>query len=163
MNPPLLPTRTGQRLLAIVGWWNIAFAVLHVVIIFAGGSGYRYFGAGDKMARAAEAGDPKPTIITAGLTLLFLVFGLYALSAAGQFRRLPLARWAVLGIGVLYLLRGILVGPQAWWAIQHPDQVPLRFVLFSAVALLLGVMCVYGVMLRWKELDATPVKAGQHA
>lgn len=158
------PTQTGKRLLAIVGWWNIAFAVLHIVIIFAGGSGYRYFGAGEQMARLAEAGNPKPTIITSGLTVLFLGFGLYALSAAGNIRRLPLTRLVVLGIGILYLLRGILVGPQAWWAIQHPDQVPLRFVFFSAVALVLGVLCVYGLMLRWKELGpATATKAAQHA
>ncbi len=153
MNATFLPAKTGKRLLTIVGWWNIVFAVLHVIIIFMKGSGYRYFGAGEQMARAAEAGNPKPTLITGGLTVIFLGFGFYALSAAGRVRRLPLTRWIVLGIGVLYLLRGILVGPQAWWAIQHPEQVPLRFVLFSAVALLLGLMCVYGVMLRWKELN----------
>jgi len=162
MNSTLRPISTGQRLLMIMGWWNIAFAVLHVIIIFMKGSGYRYFGAGEQMARAAEAGNPKPTLITAGLTVIFLGFGLYALSAGGQFRRLPLTRWIVLGIGVLYLLRGILVGPQAWWAIQHPDQVPLRFVLFSAVALLLGVVCVYGVMLRWKELGPGTAMGVQH-
>ena len=162
MNSTLKHITTGKRLLTIVGWWNIAFAVLHVIIIFMKGSGYRYFGAGEQMARAAEAGNPKPTLITAGLTVIFLGFGFYALSAAGQVRRLPLTRWIVLGIGVLYLLRGILVGPQAWWAIQHPDQVPLRFVLFSAVALLLGVVCVYGVMLRWKDLNPRTAMGVQH-
>ena len=118
----------------------------------------------EEMARLAEAGNPKPTIITAGLAVMFLGFGLYVLSAAGKLRRLPLTRWVVLAIGVLYLLRGILVGPQARWAIQHPDKVPLRFVFFSAVALVLGVFCVYGLMLRWKELGpAASAKAVQHA
>lgn len=158
MNHPL-----GGLLLAIVGWWNIAFALLHVVIIFVGGKGYRYFGAGEAMARRAEVGDPMPTVITTGLTILFLVFGLYSLSAAGQWRRLPLTRFVVLAIGILYILRGILVGPQIWWAIHFPDLVPLRFVLFSSVALLLGVLCVYGVTLNWKNLDSKPVKAAHNA
>jgi hypothetical protein len=156
------PSSRGQWLLAIVGWWNVAFAALHIVIIFLGGSGYRYFGAGEQMARLAEAGNPKPAIITTGLTVLFLGVGFYALSAAGQLRPLPLTRWVALGVGVLYLLRGILVGPQAWWAVQHPDLVPLRFVLFSTVALLLGGICVYGVMLRWKELNPKMAKAVPH-
>ena len=148
----LLPTKADTRLLAMVGWWNIAFALLHIAIILMGGRGYRYFGAGENMAVLAEAGNLKPAIITAGLAAVFLVFGLYALSAAGHIRRLPLTRLVVLGIGLLYLLRGVLLGPQAWWAVQQPGKVPLRFLLFSGVALLLGVMCVYGVTLRWREL-----------
>ena len=147
-----MTARLGPRLLAVAGWWNVAFAALHVVIIFMGGRGYRYFGAGEEMARAAEVGNPKPTFITSGLTVLFVLFGLYAFAAAGQLRRLPLTRWLVLGIGVLYVLRGILAAPQAVWAWQYPQLVPRRFVFFSAVALVLGVITLYGLSLRWKEL-----------
>jgi hypothetical protein len=142
----------GKNLLALAGWWNLAFAGLHIVIIAIGGAGYRYFGAGERMARAAEAGDLKPTIITAGLTVMFAFFGLYLLAAAGKLRQLPWARFVALGIGILYLLRGILVAPQARWAWQYPQQVPLRFVLFSGVALLLGLATLYGAVLRWSDL-----------
>ncbi len=72
MNATFLPAKTSKRLLTIVGWWNIVFAVLHVIIIFMKGSGYRYFGAGEQMARAAETGNPKPTLITAGLTVILV-------------------------------------------------------------------------------------------
>jgi hypothetical protein len=156
-------SRLGSRLLALAGWWNIAFAVLHLVILFMGGRGYRYFGAGEQMARAAEAGDSKPALITSGLTVMFVLFGLYALAAAGHIRRLPLTRWLVLAIGILYVLRGILAGPQAVWAWQRPELVPLRFVLFSGVALVLGVITVYGVRLRWQDLGARPAEVAQHA
>lgn len=147
-------TRWGRWLLVLVGWWNFAFAALHVVIIFMGGAGYRYFGAGEGMARAAEMGSPRPTIITSALTVAFFLFGLVLLSAAGRVRRLPAVRWMALGIGILYLLRGVLVAPQAWWAWEHPGQVPPRFVLFSAVALLLGLAGTSGTILRWTELRA---------
>lgn len=151
-------TRWGRWLLALSAWWNFAFAVLHVVIIFMGGAGYRYFGAGEGMARAAEMGSLRPTIITSGLTAIFFLFGVVMLSAAGQTRRLPAVRWVALAIGVLYVLRGVLVAPQAWWAWQHPGLVPLRFVIFSAVALLLGLAGTSGTILRWTELRAE--KAG---
>jgi hypothetical protein len=144
----------GRTLLSLCGWWNLAFAVLHVAIIAMDGPGYRYFGAGEQMARAAEAGDPKPAMITAVLTLLFVLIGLCLLSAAGQIRTLPGVRWAALAIGILYFLRGTLVAPQAWWAWQYPQQVPLRFVFFSAVSLAVGVATVYGTMLRWRKLHS---------
>lgn len=141
----------GDTFLALAGWWNLAFAALHVVIIAMGGSGYRYFGAGEQMASAAEANDPKAAMITAGLALMFALFGLCLLSAAGSIRTFPGVRWAALAIGILYMLRGILVAPQAVWAWHHPQQVPLRFVLFSALALTIGIATVYGAMRRWRE------------
>ena len=151
-----MDARTGSRLLALFGWWNLAFAVLHVVIIFVGGVGYRYFGAGENMAKAADAGELRPTVITAGLTLMFAVFGMYALSAAGRVRQLPAAKYVVAGIGVLYLLRGLLVAPQAWWAYTHPSAVPTRFVMFSGFALLMGIVCLQGVALIWKTPALRP-------
>ncbi|HTK94151.1 MAG TPA: hypothetical protein VL382_00820 [Terriglobales bacterium] len=141
----------GRTLLAIFGWWNIAFALLHVVIIVWGAGGYRYFGAGEGMARAAEAGSLRPAVITGLLTLMFVLWGLVAFSAAGIGRRVGIAKYAVVLIGVLYILRGVLAGPQAVWMYQHPDQVPLRFVLFSLVALGLGIIGLWGVSLVWRD------------
>ena len=141
----------GRTLLAIFGWWNIAFAVLHVVIIGMGGAGYRYFGAGEEMARAAEAGSMRPTVITSLLTVMFALWGLVAFSAAGIVRRPGIAKYLVAGIAGLYVLRGALVAPQMWWRVQHPDQVPLRFVMFSLVALGLGIIGLWGVSLTWKD------------
>ena len=154
-----MDARTGRRLLAIFGWWNIAFAVLHAVIIAVGGPGYRYFGAGEEMARAAEAGKAHPTVVTAGLTFTFAFFALYVFSAAGYVRHLPLAKYVVAAIGVLYLLRGILIAPQAVWLYRHAGALPVRFLVFSGVALVLGVMCLQGVALIWKDAESVAVRA----
>ena len=153
-----MDARAGSRLLVLFGWWNLVFALLHVVIIVVGGAGYRYFGAGEGMAKAADAGELRPTVITAGLTVMFAVFGMYALSAAGRFRHLPAAKYVVAGIGVLYLLRGLLAAPQAWWAYTHPGVVPGRFVMFSCFALLMGIVCLQGVALVWKTPALRPAE-----
>ena len=141
----------GRTLLAIFGWWNVAFAALHIGIIVVGGPGYRYFGAGDAMARAAEAGSPKPAIITGLLTLMFALWGVLAFSAAGIWRPQAMAKYLVAVIATLYVLRGALAAPQTWWMYQHPEQVPLRFVMFSLVALGLGIIGLWGVSLVWKD------------
>ena len=48
--------------------------------------------------------------LTIGLVLAFCLAGLYALSATGDIRRLPLKRMAVITIVVLYSLRALAGG-----------------------------------------------------
>ena len=48
--------------------------------------------------------------LTIGLVLAFCLAGLYALSATGDIRRLPLTRAAVITIVVLYSLRALAGG-----------------------------------------------------
>lgn len=48
-------------------------------------------------------------LVGGGAALLPAAFGLYALSGAGRFRRLPLLRTGLVAIGGLYLLRGLFI------------------------------------------------------
>ena len=48
--------------------------------------------------------------LTIGLVLAFCLAGLYALSATGDIRRLPLTRTAIITIVVLYSLRALVGG-----------------------------------------------------
>lgn len=86
---------------------NAVAALLHVGCIVFGASWYRFFGAGEGMARLAEAGDWRPTIITAGIVVVLSVWALYALSGAGAIRTLPLLRIGLCAIAAVYLLRGL--------------------------------------------------------
>ena len=125
-------------------------AVLHVVIIVMGAPAYRYFGAGERMARLDEQGSLVPAIVTAFLTLVFAVWAAYGLSGAGLLRRLPLMRTGLIVIGVLYTARGILLGPQAVWFLSgYRDAVPPRQLVFSAVSLLTGLAYLAGTREAW--------------
>ena len=53
--------------------------------------------------------------LTIGLALAFALAGLYALSATGDIRRLPLTRTAIIVIIVLYSLRALARG---WACVQ---------------------------------------------
>ena len=83
-------------------------ALLHVAIILGGPDWYRFFGAGERMARQAALGSPYPTIITAGIAAVLAVWSLYGLSGADVIRQLPMLRLALVLIAAVYLLRGVL-------------------------------------------------------
>lgn len=143
----------GKRLLLAGGLLNFCVALLHVGIIFAGAPAYRFFGAGEQMARMVEAGSPLPALLTFVLALIFAAFGFYGLSGAGAFRRLPLLKLAVLLIGGIYTLRGLLV-VFAVFALFTGYASPemLAAAIFSAAALLVGLLYLVGAALNWDYL-----------
>ncbi len=97
-----------NRWLLIGGVVTGVAALLHVAIILGGPDWYRFFGAGERMARQAALGSPYPAIITAGIAAVLAVWSLYGLSGAGVIRQLPLLRLALVLIAAVYLLRGVL-------------------------------------------------------
>jgi len=141
-----------RLLLRAAGASSVAIALLHVAIIFAGGSGYRYFGAGEEMARAAEAGSLFPAALTAGIAMVFLAFGCYAFSATGIGRRLPLLRAGLVAIGLIFTLRGLAVFPQAR-AATRGEPLPARDVVFSTVSLGVGILYMAGTLTAWRALE----------
>jgi hypothetical protein len=148
----------GDRLLRIGGVLNLGVAALHVGIVFFGAPAYRFFGAGEDMASWAEQASPLPAIITLGLALLFAVFGLYAFSAAGALRRLPLIVPVVLGVGVIYGLRGGL-GVLAAFFVPDNSTAPVAItVAFSLVALAIGVLYLLGLWMVRQRFSTTPAK-----
>ncbi len=94
--------------LKIAAFLYFCIAVLHVYIIFAGASAYRYFGAGEEFARQAEQGLLTPAIVTSFIVLVFFLWGLYALSGARVIKRLFLTRTALMVIAGILVLRGAL-------------------------------------------------------
>ena len=55
---------SGAQALIIGGSLSAAATVAHLACILFGPPAYRFMGAGEKMARAVEAGKLRPTLIT---------------------------------------------------------------------------------------------------
>lgn len=86
-------------------------SALHVGIILGGANWYRFFGAGEGMARLAEAGSSYPTQITTFIVLVLALGAFYALKPAFSEKKLPLQN-LVLGIACfVFLLRGLIGVP----------------------------------------------------
>jgi hypothetical protein len=124
-------------------------AALHVGIIFGGPRWYRFFGAGERMARAAEAGKRRPAAITAGIAAILALWAAYAFEGAGLVDGLPLARAALCAITAVYLLRGAVLLP----ALALPRTAATPFAVWSsAICLAIGVAHLVGVIQAWPRL-----------
>lgn len=89
--------------------------------------------------------------------VIFGIFGLYALSAAGDLRPLPLLRMGLLVIGGVYTLRGLLVIPQLLYVagvLQSAETIFARAVLSSLVSLVVGVLYLSATIVGWRSLPA---------
>lgn len=143
---------SGRRALLSAGLLSAAIAVLHVIIIFVGAPAYRYFGAGEEMARRAEAGSAFPALLTAVVTLFFAAFAFYGLAGAAVAPRPPLLRTGLIVIGVIYALRGLLLAPQLVAYSSNAPHLAQKDLVFSAVSLVIGLLFLFGTWHAWPNL-----------
>lgn len=135
--------RTNRRWLLAAGVVTGLASLLHVAIILGGPEWYRFFGAGERMARQAARGSHFPAAVTACIAAVLAVWAIYALSGACVIRRLPLLRPALALIAAVYLARGVLGIPIVLLA-DHPYAHELKarmtfMVVSSAVCIALGL------------------------
>ncbi|MDH0290339.1 hypothetical protein N7414_14545 [Pseudomonas sp. GD04087] len=121
---------------------------LHIGVVLVGPRWYRLFGAGEKLARAAEAGRVYPALITFGIAFVLFAWAAYALSGAGVLGPLPLLRPALVAISLVYLLRGA-AGP----LILKDTGRSLRFIyVSSAICLAFALVHLLGLVQVWSRL-----------
>jgi hypothetical protein len=136
----------GSTWLIIGGWLSVAAALLHIACIFGGPDWYRFFGAGEGMARAAARGEWKPALITLAIGTILLTWAAFAFSGAGVLPRLPLLRTGLIAITAVYLLRGLIFVPIHFWRPQHTDS----FAIWSsAIVLIYGFVYCVGTIRAW--------------
>lgn len=104
-------SRHAMVALRWAAWSTGAAALLHLAIIVGGPAWYRFFGAGEAMARLSAGGSLYPAVATAGIATALAVAACFGLSGAGVLRPLP---WLspVLGlIAAVFIARGLLGVP----------------------------------------------------
>lgn len=136
--------------------WLIAAAVLdvlasiaHLACIALGAPAYRVMGAGERMARLAEAGAREPTVVTLAIAAVLDGWALYALSGAGIVPRLPFTGPVLAVISAVLLLRAI-----AFPLLKRvfPDNSATFWWVSSAVCAVLGGVHAVGAGLAWERL-----------
>lgn len=149
-----------NKLLVFGATLSAIAALLHVGCIYFGAPWYRFFGAGEELAQLAEAGSWIPGLITAGIALVLGIWALYALSAAGAIRRLPLLRTVLCIVTGIYLLRGLAALPVA---VLQPEQATAFLWWSSAICLGFGLVHLVGLRQRWPVLSARHGRANSGA
>ena len=145
-----MPVREAYNCALLVGAVLSAIAaLLHVACIVGGPAWYRFFGAGERMARAAERGSWYPALATLGVTAVLLAWAAYALSAAGALSPLPLLKAGIVAITAVYLLRGLVLVPVLAF---KPSQATPFVVWSSLICLGYGIVHLVGVVQVWTKL-----------
>ena len=140
----------GRQWLKAGGILSLIAAALHVACIFGGGDWYRFFGAGEELARADEAGSWIPALMTAGIATILAIWALYAFSGAGLMARLPLLRTALIVIAAIYLTRGLLLLP----SLYIPEARTPFNIWSSLIVLAYGITYAVGTWLRWGTISS---------
>jgi hypothetical protein len=94
----------------------------------------------------AEQGSSITTIASVILALIFAIWAIFAFSGAGLIGRLPLLRAVLIVISVVYLLRALFLPLEINMVLTQGY--PFRFVIFSTISLLAGLLYLIGF---WKQ------------
>jgi len=137
---------TGVQALVAGGTLTAIAALAHLACIVIGARAYRFMGAGERMARAVEAGKTRPTIVTLAIAAVLLTWSIYAFSGAGIIGQLPFTRFVLPAVCAVYLARAIgfpLLRP------LFPENSKAFWLWSSGICLVLGVLYAFGSMHVW--------------
>lgn len=141
----------GAQALVLGGTLSAAAAVAHLACIALGPPAYRFMGAGERMARAVEAGETRPTLVTLAIATVLLLWALYAFSGAGLVGQLPFTGPVLAAISLVYLARALgfpLLKP------MFPENSITFWLVSSGICLVLGSLYAIGAITVWLESGA---------
>ncbi len=127
-------------MLKLGGYINIIIAIAHVIGLFWAAQMFEATGAGEGMQQLSDIHYSLPYVSTIFVAIVFFIFGLYGLSAAGKFRKLPFLKFGVFMIAAIYLFRAI--GEQSYNI--YNETTNASETIQSIVALLIGLMFLFG-------------------
>jgi hypothetical protein len=135
--------------LAIGALLSAIAALLHLGIIAGGPAWYRFFGAGERFARAAAQGKRFPMLVTLAIAAVLGAWSAYALAGAGIIGTLPLLKAALVGITAVYLVRGVAYAPLV---LAKGGSITPFVVWSSLICFAYGLVHLLGLVQRWPAL-----------
>ena len=139
----------GSKALVIAGILMAITALAHLACIVIRAPAYRFMGAGERMASAAEAGKLEPTITTLVIACIFGLCSFYAISGAGIATKLPFTKYVLILISAVLIARAFafpLLKP------SFPDNSESYWLISSGICLIVGGLYAFGTALRWSQL-----------
>jgi hypothetical protein len=142
-------TTHPNSILVVAACLSAIAALLHVAVVFGGPSWYRFFGAGERFARASAAGRWYPAVVTLLIAGVLGIWAAYALAGAGVLARPPLLKAGLVAITLVYCSRGLALVPLLVFA--RPRVTPF-LVWSSLICLAFGTVHLVGVADVWPTL-----------
>jgi len=142
-------TNAGAYPLLLAGILTGLTSLAHLACIALGAPAFRFMGAGERMARAVEAGRIKPVLVTLGVAAVLALWAFYALSAATLNEPLPLTRPLLVGSSMVFLIRASCF-PMLRQA--FPENSTIFWWLSSGICLATGTLYAWGTAQAWAHL-----------
>lgn len=139
----------GDQVLILAGVLSALAAVAHLACIALGAPAFRLLGAGERMARAIEAGSIRPVLVTLGIAAILSVWAAYAFSGAGVIGALPFAKLVLPAVTAVFLARGVsfpLLKP------LFPENSTTFWWVSSGICLVIGALYAVGTAAVWARL-----------
>jgi hypothetical protein len=133
-------------MLKLGGYINIVIAIGHILGLIWADQMFEITGIGKEMATLAQKHSTLPYLLTIIVAIVFFIFGLYGLSAANKFRKLPLLKTVIFLIAGIYLLRG--AGELIADKIQGTNSIAET--IYSLVAIIIGLLFLIGGLQKWR-------------
>ena len=135
--------------LYVGGVLSLVAGLLHFACIFIGAPAFRFLGAGEDLAKAAERGLLFPSFVAFGIGSVLVVWSAYAFSAIGVGPSLPLTKYALAAISFVYLARAL-----GFPLLQtmFPDNSFTFWLVTSAICLVMGLSYLLGLLGLWSRL-----------
>ena len=126
---------------------SAAAAIAHLACIAIGAPAYRFMGAGERMARAVEAGKLRPTLFALAISGVLFVWAAYALGGAGIIQPLPFSGPVLTAICMVYLGRAMGF---PFLRSSFPENSQRFWFVSSGICLVIGLAHLYGILSTWR-------------
>jgi uncharacterized membrane protein len=130
-----------NKMLRLGGYINIAIAIAHILGLLWADKMFEVTGIGNEMTKLAQTHSSLPYLVTIFVAIVFSIFGLYGLSAANQFRKLPFVNSAIFVIAAIYLLRGI---GELIFDLEKQQTSQFLEIIYSLIAVFIGLLYLFG-------------------
>ena len=124
-------------MLKIAALLNFVISLGHIVALFFLRDTFRYFGIENILNGLFSIHPFLPFIVTIVAAVAFFICGLYALSADGVIRRLPLLEFGIYLIGILFLAKGIMEFFESIFSQRHQ-------IIVAVTAISIGLLYLVG-------------------
>ena len=138
-----MKSKYGVVFLVLAALISVGTAVAHLSCIFLGSECFSAQMAPQQVIESAKNGTWLAPVGTIFVSSIFLIVGLYAISAAGIIRKLPLLKLGIYTIASLCIIRGVL--PLQLW-MRHPEKVNSVVFYIGIVWLVTGLLFLFGYL-----------------
>jgi len=133
--------KCGIFFLVLAAFIAVGNAIAHLSCLYFGPECYSAQMAPVQLVESARNGTFLAPIANMMVSIIFIIWGLYALSAAGLIRKLPLLKIGIYSIATLCLIRGLL--PLQLW-LRYPERINDIALYYGIGWLITGLFFVIG-------------------